>query len=52
MTLELSKQRNDGITYITGNSISRHWELFLQNRSGAFFSNTVASMFLKLKRNL
>ena len=29
MTSELLKQRNDAITY----SISRHWKLFLQNRS-------------------
>ena len=33
MTSELSKQRNDAITYFTCSNISRHWELFLQNRS-------------------
>ena len=32
MTSELSWQRNDAITYFTCGSISRHWELFFQNR--------------------
>ena len=32
MTSELSQQRNDAITYFTCNSVSRHWELFFQNR--------------------
>ena len=32
MTSELSYQRNDAITYFTCSSISRHWELFFQNR--------------------
>ena len=37
MTSELSKQRNDAITYFTCSNISRHWELFLQNHSLSFF---------------
>ena len=38
MTSELSKQRNDAITYFTWSNISRHWQLFLQNRSRELFS--------------
>ena len=40
-------------TAVTCSNIFWHWELFLQNRSRElFFSNTVASMLVKLKRNL
>ena len=40
-------------TAITYSNIFWHRELFLQNRSRElFFSNTVALMFVKLKRNL
>ena len=38
------------LPYSTCSNIS-HWELFLQNRSGELFPPTVASMFVKLKRN-
>ena len=37
-TTELSQQRNDAITYLTCNRISRHWELFFQDRSRERFS--------------
>ena len=47
MTSELSQQRNDAITYFTCSSISRHWELFFQNRSQTLFPKIVASMFVK-----
>ena len=52
MTSELSYQRNDAIVYFTCSNISRHWELFLQNRSRKLFPQIVASMFVKLKRKL
>ena len=52
MTSELSKQRNDAITYFTCSNISRHWELFFQNRLLELFPTTAASMFVKFKRNL
>ena len=48
-TSELSWQRNDAITY-TGSSISRHWELFFQNRSQEIFPPTAASTFVKFLR--
>ena len=51
-TSELSQQRNDAITYFTCSSISRHWELFFQNRSRELFPPIAASMFVKFKRNL
>ena len=51
MTSELSSQRND-VVYFTCSNISRHWELFLQKCSRELFSPMVASMFVKLKRNL
>ena len=41
-----------GITYFTCNSISRHWELFFQNRLLDLFPTIAASMFVKFKRNL
>ena len=41
MTSELSQQRNDAIAYITCSNISRHRELFLQNRSRKLFSQIV-----------
>ena len=47
MTSELSKQRNDAITYFTCSSISRHWELFWE-----LFPTIAASIFVKFKRNL
>ena len=52
MTSELSQQRNDAITYFTCSSISRHWELFFQNRSRELFPPIAALMFVKFKRNL
>ena len=52
MTLELSQQRNDAITYFIYRSISRHWELFLQNYSRELFPPIAVSMFVKFKRNL
>ena len=52
MTSELLKQRNDAITYFTCSNISRHWELFFQNRLLELFSPIAASMFVKFKRNL
>ena len=52
MTSELSWQRNDAITYFTCSSISRHWELFFQNRLLELFPTIVATMFVKFKRNL
>ena len=42
------KQRNDAITYFTCSSISRHWEMFFQNRSRELFPPIAASM-LKFK---
>ena len=51
MTSELSKQRNDGITYFTCSCISLHWELLVQNRSRELFPPTADSMFVKFKRN-
>ena len=52
MTSELSWQRNDAITYFTCNSISRHWELFFQNRLLELFPTIAVSMLVKFKRNL
>ena len=52
MTSELSKQRNDAITYFTYRSISRYWELFFQNHARELFPPIAASMFVKFKRNL
>ena len=52
MTSELSPQRNDAITYFTCSSISRHWEPFIQNRSGLLFPPIAALMFVKFKQNL
>ena len=52
MTSELSWQRNDAITYFTCSSISRHWELFFQNRLVELFPTIVTLMFVKFKRNL
>ena len=52
MTSELSWQRNDAITYFTCSSISRHWELFFQNRLLELLPTIAASMFVKFKRNL
>ena len=49
---KLSWQPNDAITYFTCSSISRHWELFFQNRSQELFPPIAASMFVKFKRNL
>ena len=46
MTSELSWQRNDAITYFTCGSISRHWELFFQNRLLELFPTIVASMLI------
>ena len=51
VTSEMSKQQNEAITYFPCSNIS-HWELFLQNRSRELFPLIVASMFVKLKRNL
>ena len=48
MTSELSWQRNDAITYFTCGSISRHWELFFQNRLLELFPTIVASMLILL----
>ena len=45
-------QRHDAITYFTCSSISRQWELFVQNRSRELFPPIAASMFVKFKRNL
>ena len=46
-------QRNDAMTYFACSSISRHWELFFQNRSWSeLFPPIVASMFVEFKRNL
>ena len=42
-------QRNDAITYFTCSSISRHWEMFFQNRSRELFPLIAASMFVKFK---
>ena len=52
MTSELSQQRNDAITYFTCSNISRHWELFFQNRPRELFPPIAASMFVKFKGNL
>ena len=53
MTSELSQQRNDAITYFTCSSISRHWELFFQNRSREPLPPIAASgCSVKFKRNL
>ena len=52
MTSELSQQRNYAITYFTCSSISRHWELFFQNRSQELFPPIATSMFVTFKRNL
>ena len=52
MTSELSQQRNDAITYFIYSSISRHWELFFQNRLRELLPTIAASMFVKFKRNL
>ena len=52
MTSELSQQRNDAITYFTYRSISRHWELFFQNRLRELLPTIAASLFVKFKRNL
>ena len=37
MTSKLSYQQNDAISYFTCSCISRHWELFFQNRSRGLF---------------
>ena len=54
MTLELSYQRIDAITYFTGtcSRISRHWELFFQSFTKFFSSPITVPMLVKLKRNL
>ena len=52
MTSELPQQRNYAITYFTCSSISRHWELFFQNRLLELLPTIAASMFVKFKRNL
>ena len=52
MTSELSPQRNDAITYFTCSSISRHWESFIQNRSGLLFPPIAPLMFVEFKQNL
>ena len=52
MTSELSPQRNDAITYFTCSSISRHWEPFIQNRSGLLFPPIAPLMFVEFKQNL
>ena len=52
MTSKLSRQRNDAITYFTCSSISRHWDLFFQNRSQELFPPIATLMFVKFKRNL
>ena len=44
MTSELSWQRNDAVTNFTCNRISRHWELFFQNRSREQFPPIAAMM--------
>ena len=44
-TSELSWQRNDAIIYFTCSSISRHWELFFQNRSRELFPPTERSWY-------
>ena len=44
MTSELSWQRNDAVTNFTCKRISRHWELFFQNRSREQFSPIAAAM--------
>ena len=55
MTSELSWQRNNAIIYFTCSRISRHWELFFQNRSyscGGNFSKSklMATLFaLKIR---
>ena len=55
MTSELSQQRNNAIIYFTCSRISRHWELFFQNRShscGGNFSKSklIATLFaLKIR---
>ena len=51
MTSELSQQRNDAITYFTSAIILGIGNL-TKSFTGAFFSNTVASMFVKFKQNL
>ena len=51
MTSELSQQRNDAITYFTSAIILDIGNLS-KSFTGAFFSNTVASMFVKFKQNL
>ena len=42
-TSELAWQRNDAVIYFTCSSISRHWELFFQNRSRELFPSTERS---------
>ena len=44
MTSELSWQRNDAVTKNTCKRISRHWELFFQNRSREQFPPIAAAM--------
>ena len=51
MTSELSQQRNDAITYFTSAIILDIGNLS-KSFTGAFFSNTVASMFVKFKQNV
>ena len=51
MTSKLSQQRNDAITYFTSAIILGIGNL-TKSFTGAFFSNTVASMFVKFKQNL
>ena len=49
MTSELSQQRNDAITYFTSAIILGIGNL-TKSFTGAFFSNMVASMFVKFKQ--
>ena len=46
MTLDLSQQRNDTITYFTCISVSLHWKLFFQNHSLELLPPIAASMFV------
>ena len=48
MTSELSKQRNDAISYFTSAIILGTRNL-TKSFTGAFFSNTVSSMSVKFK---
>ena len=44
MTSVLSWQQNDVVTNFTYKNISRHWELFFQNRSSEQFPPIAAAM--------